>query len=267
MVPMALTILVMMALVMAAAWAWVRRTGNGGWTDVFWTYGTGVAGVIAALWPAEGALVERQIICALLIAVWSLRLGTYVALRVAGSDEDVRYKALKTDWSGWGPRAFGFLQIQGPTTTLLALSIHAAAARPAAELDWRDGLGFLVLIVAIAGESLADRQMKAFKADAANKGKVADTGLWGWSRHPNYFFEWFGWLAWPVMALAAGYPAGWLSLIAPALMLFVLTRLTGVPPLEAAMVKSKGEAYRAYQRRVSAFFPLPPRSAASERSS
>ena len=264
---MALTILVMMSVVMAAAWAWVKRTGNGGWTDVFWTYGTGVAGVIAALWPVEGALMERQAIVAVLVAIWSLRLGTYVALRVSRSDEDVRYDTLKKDWGGWGPKAFGFLQIQGPITTLLALSIHAAAARPTAELDWRDALGFLVLIIAIAGESMADRQMKAFKADTSNKGKVADTGLWGWSRHPNYFFEWFGWLAYPVMALAADYPVGWLSLIAPALMLFVLTRLTGVPPLEAAMVKSRGEAYRAYQRRVSAFFPFPPKSAASEPSS
>ena len=130
-----------------------------------------------------------------------------------------------------------------------------AALRPA------DFAGLAILALAIVGETVADQQMRRFKADPANHGKVNAAGLWGWSRHPNYFFEWLGWLAYPLMAvdLSGAYPQGWLALVGPAFMYLILTRLTGVPPLEDAMVRSKGEAYRAYQARTSAFVPLPPR--------
>ena len=111
-------------------------------------------------------------------------------------------------------------------------------------------------VVAIGGESLADQQMKAFRQDPANRGKVCDTGLWAWSRHPNYLFEWLGWFAYPAMALSlSGYPEGWLSLLAPLVMFGVLRFGTGVPPLEAHMERSRGEAFRAYQARVPVFFP------------
>jgi steroid 5-alpha reductase family enzyme len=121
----------------------------------------------------------------------------------------------------------------------------------------------MVLLAAIAGEALADGQMQRFKANPANRGKVADTGLWGWSRHPNYFFEWLGWLAYPAIALDPSRPVTWLSLVAPAVMYLLLTRVSGVPPLEEAQLRSKGDAYRAYQARVSAFFPLPPKGRAA----
>ena len=92
---------------------------------------------------------------------------------------------------------------------------------------------------------------------------VADTGLWGWSRHPNYFFEWLGWLAYPVIGLQPGQPITWLSFVAAIVMFLLLTRVSGIPPLEEAQLASKGEAYRKYQQRVSAFFPLPPKPEAS----
>ena len=122
-------------------------------------------------------------------------------------------------------------------------------------------IGALILVAAVAGEGIADRQLDAFKADPANHGRVCDVGLWSWSRHPNYFFEWLGWLAWPVMAidLQGRYPLGWLALGAPLVMWLLLNFFSGVPPLEAHMLRSRGEAFRAYQRRTSAFFPLPPR--------
>ena len=103
--------------------------------------------------------------------------------------------------------------------------------------------------------------MQRFRRDPASKGRVCEIGLWAWSRHPNYFFEWFGWLAYPVIALDPARPLTWLSLTAPLVMFLLLTRVSGVPPLEEAMIRSRGDAYRAYQARVSAFFPLPPKSA------
>jgi steroid 5-alpha reductase family enzyme len=117
-----------------------------------------------------------------------------------------------------------------------------------------------VLLAAIAGEALADGQLRQFRADPGNRGRVCDIGLWGWSRHPNYFFEWLGWVAYPLLAidLRGDYPFGWLALSAPAFMYWLLVYVSGVPPLEQQMLRSRGAAYREYQGRVSAFFPLPP---------
>ncbi|OYX36288.1 MAG: hypothetical protein B7Y99_02295 [Caulobacterales bacterium 32-69-10] len=263
--PVILGVFVFMSAVMAAAWATVKRTGNGGWTDVYWTFGTGLAGAACALVPVEGGgwPTARQALVAGLVAMWAIRLGTYVARRVASSPEDARYARLRETWGErFTGRMFGFLQIQAPATALLCLAIMVAARRPApSELRVEDFAGLAILVVAIAGEAVADRQMKRFKADTANHGKVADTGLWGWSRHPNYFFEWVHWLAYPVIAvdLGGGYPEGWLALAGPLFMYLLLTRVTGVPPLEGAMLRSKGAAYADYQARVPAFFPRPPR--------
>ncbi|MBS0334688.1 MAG: DUF1295 domain-containing protein, partial [Proteobacteria bacterium] len=158
------------------------------------------------------------------------------------------------------PRNMLFVTLpQAPATALLSLSVLIAAATPG-PLGARDAAGVAILVVAIAGEALADEQMRRFKADPANRGKVAETGLWGWSRHPNYFFEWLAWLAYPAIGLQPAQPITWLSFAAPAVMLLLLTRVSGIPPLEEAQLASKGEAYRSYQRRVSAFVPLPPKT-------
>ena len=255
----------LMTLIMALAWWCVLRTNNGGWTDVFWTFGTGACGVLAALTPWSGAPDARQGLVAALVALWSLRLGTYVAVRVARGAEDVRYRTLKSQWGErFKPRMLALALVQAPASALLCLSIASAAARPGAGLRGADLLGAAVALIAIGGEALADEQMRRFKAGQHAPGAVMDRGLWAWSRHPNYFFEWFGWLAYPAIAidLSGGWSAGWLSLLAPLAMGLVLTRLTGVPPLEQAMLAAKGETYARYQARVSAFFPRSPRRGA-----
>ena len=253
-------VLAVMLVVMTAAWATVLKTDNAGWTDVFWTFGTGVSGVIAALSPWAGAPSSRQVLVAALVAIWAIRLGTYIAVRVAQTGEDSRYAMLKEEWGPHFARnLFGLAIVQAPATTLLCASIAAAALRPGEGLMVTDFIGAAILAVAILGEGVSDQQMKAFKADKSNHGKVMDKGLWGLSRHPNYVFEWFGWVAYPVMAisLTGGWPWGWLAPIAPVVMYLILTRLTGVPPLEAAMIKSRGKLYEDYQNRVGAFFPRP----------
>ncbi|MET3665835.1 DUF1295 domain-containing protein [Caulobacter sp. 1776] len=252
----------LMTLVMGLAWVCVLRTGNGGWTDVFWTFGTGACGVLAVLTPWSGAPDARRGLVAALVAIWSLRLGAYVALRVARGAEDVRYQTLKSQWGErFKPRMLALALVQAPVSALLCLSITSAAARPGPGLRAVDLFGGAIALFAIGGEALADEQMRRFKAGWHAPDAVMDRGLWGWSRHPNYFFEWVGWLAYPVIAidLSGGWSAGWLSLLAPLAMGLVLTRLTGVPPLEQAMLAAKGEAYARYQARVSAFFPRPPR--------
>jgi steroid 5-alpha reductase family enzyme len=255
-----LVVLAFMTAVMVAAWAFGLRANNGGWTDVFWTFGTGAALAGAALWPLDGGLPHaRQWLVAGLALLWAIRLGGYITPRVA-AHEDPRYAKFRADWGEKYNLRMLFVTLpQAPATALLALSVIPAAHAPG-PLGLRDVLGVAILATAILGEGLADGQMKAFRSDPANKGKVCDTGLWGWSRHPNYFFEWFGWLAYPVIALDPGQPLTWLSLTAPLVMFILLTRVSGVPPLEEAMLRSRGDAYRAYQARVSAFFPLPPKA-------
>ena len=260
---LALVVLSFMAIVMAIAWAFGLAVKNGGWTDVFWTLGTGGALAGAALWPDPAATPQRQWLVAGLAGLWAIRLGVYLTRRVAGHPEDARYADFRRQFGARYPLGMaGVALAQAPATAILSLSVILAAHRPVAGLGPRDLLGAAFLIAALAGEGLADDQMRRFKADPANKGRVCDVGLWAWSRHPNYFFEWLGWLAYPAIALDPAVPTSWLSLTAPLVMLVLLTRVSGVPPLEQAMLRSRGEAYRAYQARVSAFFPLPPRSPA-----
>jgi steroid 5-alpha reductase family enzyme len=255
-----IAVLGFMFVVMASAWLYQRAVANGGWTDVFWTFGSGASGVAVALWPAADAYGPRQAFVAVLAAAWALRLGLYMARRVAAGPEDVRYTRLREEWrADFQPRMAKFLLTQAPVTVVLCVAIYLAAHRPSVGLDLRDALGFAILACAIIGEATADSQMRRFKAEHKGEGRVCDAGLWAWSRHPNYFFEWLGWAAYPVIAIHADDPWSFASLAAPAMMFVVLTRVTGVQLLEAAMLRSRGDAYRHYQDRVSAFFPLPPK--------
>jgi steroid 5-alpha reductase family enzyme len=256
-----------MALVMGFAWALQRAVGNAGWVDVVWTFGTGLAGVTFALVPPPGAPAPngRQIAIAVLVALWSLRLGSHLFARVSRSPEDARYNSLRTTWGErFQLNLFVFLEVQALCSVLLGLAILLAARNPASGLRPLDLAGAAVLVIAICGEGIADRQLARFKSDPANRGRICDAGLWGWSRHPNYFFEWFGWLAYPLFAIEFGgsYPWGWLAFFGPALMYTLLVYVSGIPPVEEAMLRSRGDAYRAYQRRTNAFFPGPPRAPA-----
>jgi len=116
----------------------------------------------------------------------------------------------------------------------------------------------LIWIVAIGGESLADSQLAQFRSDPAGGGQVCRDGLWRYSRHPNYFFEWVHWWAYVAIGIAA--PWGWLTIAGPVLMYSFITRLTGIPPTEARALVTRGDAYREYQRTTNAFFPGPPRA-------
>ena len=249
---------IFLSVAMASAWLVARQPGRSGWTDVFWSFAIGAAGVFAAL--EAGAFRPRQWLVATLVAAWALRLGLHIAARTRHHGEDPRYATLREQW---GPRfalrLFLFLQVQAAAALLLASAILLAARNPAPRLGWGDALGAAILVVAIFGEGLADRQLRRFRAAPQNHGRVCDQGLWSLSRHPNYFFEWLGWTAWPVIALApAAQPAtAWLALAGPVFMYVLLVHVSGVPPLEAHMLQSRGPRFRRYQARVRAFWPIP----------
>jgi steroid 5-alpha reductase family enzyme len=254
------------SVLMAGAWAVQQRTGNSGWVDTIWTFSLGLVGVGSALWPiGDAPHTARQWLVAALVAIWSLRLGVHIAIRSARISDDPRYADFAREWGVNSPRKmFIFLQNQGLGSIPLAFAIFVAAHMPGDGLRLADYLGALILLIGIAGEALADAQLKAFRADPANKGRVCDAGLWRWSRHPNYFFEWFGWLAYPVIGISYGdplsYPWGLAALLAPIFMYWILVHVTGIPPLEAQMLRSRGDRYRDYQSRTSAFFPWLPQA-------
>ena len=251
-----------LSLTMAGAWLVQRRTGQSGWIDTIWSIASGVAGAALALANLDVVNPARAILVARLALAWGLRLGLYIGMRTWGRGEDPRYADLARQWGATFPaRLFWFLQIQAVCAFVLAACVYAAARNPAPFPGIVDGLGLLVFMAAIAGETIADRQLAAFRANPANKGRVCDVGLWGWSRHPNYFFEWLTWIAFALIALNpfGAWPWGFVALLGPLQMYWLLAHASGVPPLEAHMLKSRGAAFADYQARVSVFFPAPPR--------
>lgn len=246
------------ATAMLAAWWRQRATADATAVDVVWTVNLGlIAGLYA--WLGDGAA-PRRVLLALLVGAWSLRLALHLMrtrVLAPGQREDARYAKLR---AAWGPRAqrnfFWLYQAQALLDALLSLPFLLVAFDPQPSLGWIEAAAALLLVVSVAGESLADAQLAAFKADPANRGRTCRAGLWRTSRHPNYFFEWLAWCAFALLALGA--PLGWLGASAPLLMLFLLLKVTGVPPAESQALRSRGDDYRAYQRTTSAFFPWIP---------
>jgi len=254
-----------LSLVMAIAWAIAIRSGKSGWVDAIWSFAVGAAGIAMAIVPLPGwqQSTTRPVIVALLAAIWSIRLGLHIVVRTLHGGDDPRYAQLRSEWGKDFPRRlFLFLQVQAGAALLLVLSIFAAARNPVPHLQIGDWLGIAIMAIAILGEGLADRQLARFRQAPASRGKVCDVGLWSLSRHPNYFFEWFGWLAYVAIALdmTGAYPWGWVAISGPLFMYWLLVHVSGIPPLEAHMLKSRGEKFRAYQARVNAFWPGPPRN-------
>jgi len=251
-----------LSAIMALAWLIQQRSGNSGWVDTIWTFGIGLTGAAGALAAVGGGWQARQFLVASFAAVWALRLGVHIASRSAKIPNDPRYAEKIKNWGSDAPRQmFWFLQIQALVGIPLVMSMFVAAHRPGAGLTAWDGAAILVMAFAVSGEGLADWQLKRFQSNPANKGGINDVGLWKWSRHPNYFFEALGWLAYPLITidLTGQYPWGFLALAGPAVMYWLLLYVSGIPPLEEHMLRSRGKAFRAYQRRINAFFPWPPR--------
>jgi steroid 5-alpha reductase family enzyme len=245
------------SVVMGLLWLWQLRFKNAGIVDVGWAACLGGAALFCGL-TGEGDPLRRWLIASI-GGIWGLRLALHLLTdRVLPGHEDGRYVMMRqTLGRRFQPVLFAFFQAQAVTVGLLALPFALAASAQDAAPRWTDLVGGAIWIVGLIGESVADAQLKRFKANPASPGRVCAVGLWRYSRHPNYFFEWLMWCAYAVVALPA--PLGWLGTLAPLTILVLVTKLTGIPPTEARSVRSRGEAYRAYQRTTSAFFPWFPR--------
>lgn len=242
---------------MACLWVyqWLRHDAT--IVDVGWSAGLGILSTLYALdFPLR---LDRPWIVATLAFLWSIRLASYLLVnRVLGKSEDGRYRSLR---QGWGERAqvyfFLFFQCQVVLAVAFSLPILTAMANPAPFGTVGDLLGVMVWLLSVSCEMMADRHLARFRRNPDNRGKVCQTGLWRYSRHPNYFFEWLHWWSYVFFAIGAGY--WWISLAGPVLMLLFLLFITGIPATEAQAIASRGDAYRRYQRTTSAFFPWFPK--------
>lgn len=245
---------------MTVLWLSERIRRNANIVDVGWAAGMGFAALFLAATSADS---PRRWLAGGLAAVWAFRLTAHLIRdRIVGKPEDGRYVALRQKMGSWS--GFGFLLLflaQAFLILAFAVPFRVAMAADRPLVDVWDLAAIAIWLTSLLGEALADVQLAAFRADPSTRGQVCQRGLWRYSRHPNYFFEWLHWGTYPL--LAVGQPWWALTLIGPALMAFFLFRVTGIPATEAHALASRGDAYRRYQRTTSAFFPWFPKKESS----
>lgn len=245
------------AALMTTLWAWHLRLRNAGIVDVGWAVSVGGLALFYGVFgPGDP---WRRALMAMMMTVWGTRLAWYLLHdRVLDRPEDGRYAELRARGSiaaSWN--FFPFFQAQAVAAVLLSIPALLAALDPEPSFGVVEFTAVGLWMVALVGESIADRQLEHFKAQPGNRGRTCRAGLWRYSRHPNYFFEWLIWVAYALFASASPY--GWLAAACPLLMLYLLFRVTGIPATEAQALRTRGDDYRHYQATTSAFVPWFPK--------
>lgn len=259
MVPLNLLLLAVppLCLAFAAAWVLCRWLRNASFLPATWAFAFAPLACFYA-WFGPGWFLRKFVVASIAV-LWSVRLGSHLLKRALAEHprEDGRYARLRSDNpAGFDGRMLLRFQLYAASVALLSVPLLLPVFNPAVNFHRLEIAGVVLWFVGLYGEALADAQLASFRRDPANRGQVCTVGLWRYSRHPNYFFEWLVWIAFAVFAL--GSPHGWIGLIAPAIMLYVLVRGTGIPPTETQAVRSMGEGYRQYQQTTRAFVPWLP---------
>ena len=251
------------AVLMFLLWLIHLRTGNAAIVDAGWAGGLALLGALYAV--LGGGYWLRSALIGTMSAIWGLRLSIYLlTTRIIGHPEEGRYQELRRQWKTNIPFKFLlFYEFQALLCLVLAVPFLAASRNPDLRISPIEWTAAVLWTLAIAGEAAADAQLNRFKSDPANKGRTCQAGLWRYSRHPNYFFEWLIWVAFALFALPS--PGGFWGLLSPALILYFVLRVTGIPATEAQAIRTRGEEYRRYQRTTSAFVPWFPKAIPQEK--
>lgn len=252
-----LTAYLAMVAVMTGLWVLQLAIRNASIADVGWC--AGLIGTVGWYVTQASGDLERKILVALMVSIYAGRLGGYILFnRVIGKQEDARYRRLREQWHDSEQlKMFGYFQLQAAAVSAFSLPILVVIQNPRPPFGlWELG-GFLTWVAAVSGEAAADRQLARFRAQPWNRSRVCREGLWFYSRHPNYFFEWLHWWAYVVMAVGApGWP---ITFVGPIAMGWALLKVTGIPLAEQQALRSRGAEYRVYQQTTNAFIPWWPR--------
>ena len=249
-----LVVWLLAALLMTLGWQWQRARANAGIVDVLWAAGVGGSAVL--LGALGSGSTWTRLALALLGGAWGIRLAIHLWTRVRREPEDGRYQNLRAHWHGDQLKFFAFFQFQAALIVLFALPFFVVSRNPQASVPWFAAAAAIWLL-SVIGESIADAQLSRFRNDPANKGYTCREGLWRYSRHPNYFFEWLHWFAY--VCLAVGAPIGWLAWSGPVVMYVFLRWISGVPYTETQALRSRGDDYREYQRTTPMLIPWFPK--------
>ncbi|MGA0333451.1 MAG: DUF1295 domain-containing protein [Kiritimatiellia bacterium] len=245
------------SLLQGGLWLFAVKTRNAGWVDFGWSAGMWMSSIFILI-HSDYSL-RAWLACGILF-FWSGRLALHILTdRLLGSkEEDTRYQNLRKHWGENANRRFFWVfESQALLVLLFMTPAWVVTRRAGASPDLFDLLGLGVAGFSILGETLADRQLAAFRRDPSTKGKVCQRGLWRYSRHPNYFFEWLHWFGYVLMGIGSEV---WIfTLLGPILMYVFLRYVTGVPHAERQSLRSRGDAYREYQQSTPVFFPWIPR--------
>lgn len=236
-------------------WAASVRMRDASVADVAWGPGFAVLAWLYLL-LLDGAG-WRPVLVAVLVTVWGLRLGAHIAARHRGRGEDPRYQAMRAmrGRAFWWKSLFVVFWLQAAILWFVALPLVVVSAGGPGHVTLPDVVGLLLFAIGFTLEAVGDAQLARFKADPANRGRVLDTGLWRYTRHPNYFGDALLW--WGLFLIAVSVPGGWLTVGSPLLMTFLLVRVSGVALLERGLVRTT-PGYADYVRRTSAFVPWLP---------
>jgi len=245
------------AAMMFALWLIHLLIRNAAIVDAGWAAALGILALYYAV--AGPGYPARKWAIASMAGFWGLRLAAYLLLsRVVGQPEEGRYVQLRKEWKNHlALRFLFFFEFQALLVAVLSLPFLLTCLNTRAPLGRVEKFAAGLWLVSMIGEVIADLQLNTFKKNPENHGKTYRAGLWKYSRHPNYFFEWLIWVSYAVFALAS--PWGWIGLISPALILYFLLGITGIAATEAQALRSRGNEYRAYQRTTSTFVPWFPK--------
>ena len=251
------------SILMLIGWLVAIKINNTSYVDVLWAYGVGVLGFAYLFLEGEKTDPNRLLLLQFLMVLWSLRLGTHLLARCRGKPEDVRYAYLR-EWFGQKANFgfFVFFQVQAFWIVLFASPFLILVRNPN-PLGPADFIGLAIWFCGFVGLTIADRQLARFKqSPGRTRSEICESGLWKYSRHPNYFFEWILWLGYLPMGWAA--PEGSFLIALPVTLYLFLTKITGIPFVEARKLEASGDAYRSYVERTSSFFPWFPKSKDSD---
>ncbi|MEI7998154.1 MAG: DUF1295 domain-containing protein [Candidatus Omnitrophota bacterium] len=257
MIHLLLTAWSLVAVWMLVLWVIQVKTKNASYVDIGWTFGLLICAWVYS--NQTGPITPRKVLILSLVALWAVRLGGLLILRlIKENKEDSRYAKIRADWKTHQDLKFFLMfQFQGLLDVILSWGYLVICLNPSTHFSILEYVAVIIWGIGFIGESIADDQLKRFKVNPSNKGRTCQSGLWNYSRHPNYYFEWLMWVAYFLMALSAPY--GGSVVILPALMYYFLMHVSGVPLAEAQALRSKGPEYRQYQQTTSSFVPLPRR--------